>query len=55
MQIIEAIETDVSAVLREKAEISLSLEGMELNFECVSEDLKAVLEKEKKNGFSVIK
>lgn len=55
MQIIEAIETDVSAVLKEKAEISLSLEGMELNFECVSEDLKAVLEKEKKNGFSVIK
>lgn len=55
MHILEVLETDSASVIHEKKEILLSIEGMELNFECVSEDLKAVIAKESKNGFSVIK
>lgn len=55
MHILEMCETDVTAVIQERKEILLSVEGMELNFECVEEDLKTVLEKETKNGFVIIK
>ncbi len=55
LHILEVTETDVASVIKEKNEILLSMEGMEFNFECVNEDLRAVLEKESKNGFSVLK
>ncbi|MCR5494429.1 MAG: hypothetical protein K6F15_02225 [Treponema sp.] len=55
MHILEMCESDVAAVIQERNEILLSIEGMELNFECVDEDLKTVLEKETKNGFVIIK
>lgn len=55
MHILEVSESDSASVIHEKKEILLSIEGMELNFECVSEDLKEVIARESKNGFSVIK
>ncbi|MBQ1948560.1 MAG: hypothetical protein II367_00210 [Treponema sp.] len=55
MHILEMCQTDVAAVIQERHEILLSIEGMELNFECVDEDLKSVLERESKNGFVIIK
>ena len=54
LHIVEVSETDGSAIVRDLDELYLSVEGMELNFECVSEELKSVLSKESKNGFTVI-
>lgn len=54
MHIIEVAENDVSSIVKDINELYLSVEGMELNFECVSEELKSVLAKESKNGFTVI-
>lgn len=52
--IIELIETEPSAVQDEMEEISLSLEGMEFNFEGISEPLRMTVDREARNGFSVI-
>lgn len=54
LHIVEVSETDASSIVRDLDELYLSVEGMELNFECVSEELKSVLSKESKNGFTVI-
>lgn len=55
MHLLEMFESDPAAVMEDMDELVLSVQGMELNFECVSEDLKAVLARESKNGFSIIK
>ncbi len=55
MHLLEMFESDPAAVAADMEELVLSVQGMELNFECVSEDLKAVLARESKNGFSIIK
>lgn len=51
--IIELIETEPSAVQNEMEEILLSLEGMEFNFEGISEPLRLSVDREVRNGFSV--
>ena len=36
-------------------EISISVDGMQLNFDCIEEDLRAVIARESKNGVVVLK
>ncbi|MDE5899457.1 MAG: hypothetical protein K2H09_09385 [Treponemataceae bacterium] len=55
MHIIEMIQTDPASVIREMNEVTLSLEGMEFNFEEISGQLKSALYEESQNGFSIIK
>lgn len=53
--ILETSETDPASIVQSKDDLYLSYEGMELNFECVEEDLHDVLIKEAKNSFVVVK
>ncbi len=53
--VLEVSESDPISVLRDMNEISISVDGMQVNFECVEEDLRAVIAKESKNGFMVLK
>lgn len=53
--ILEATESDPASVLRDINEISISVDGMQMNFECVEEELNEVLARESKNGFVVLK
>ena len=53
--ILEIAEEDPASIVQESEELYLSIDGMEFNFECVEEELRAVIAKESKNGFIVIK
>ncbi len=53
--VLEACESDSASVVQDMNEISISVDGMQLNFECIEEDLRAVIARESKNGFVVIK
>lgn len=53
--IIDMSELEPNAVSPSVNEIMLSIEGMEYNFEVVSEQLKRIMKKMKKNGSSVVK
>lgn len=53
--ILETEENEPLSFAQNMNELSLSFEGMELNFECVEDDLKDVLIRETKNAFVVIK
>ena len=53
--VLEATESEPASILQDMNEISLSVDGMQMNFECVEEELRAVIAKESKNGFSLLK
>ncbi len=55
LHIIELIESDPASAGRDICEIQLSLDGMEYNFENISDELESVIEDEKKNGFMIVK
>ena len=53
--IIEVLENSPSVVMEEIEEISLSIEGMECNFEGISSQLRWTVDKKRRSGFSVVK
>ncbi len=53
--LLEMMEDETQTVIDEMEEIELSLEGMDFNFECVSEELQAAISRENKSGFTIIK
>ena len=53
--IIEVLENNPSVVMEEIDEISLSIEGMEFNFEGISSQLRWTVDKKRRSGFSVVK
>ncbi len=53
--VLEASEFDPASVLHDMNEISISVDGMQMNFDCIEEDLRAVIARESKNGFVVLK
>ena len=53
--VLEASELDPASVLHDMNEISISVDGMQMNFDCIEEDLRAVIARESKNGFVVLK
>lgn len=55
LHIIEMMESSDSSILKTLDEISLSLEGMEFNFDGIKDDLKKVAAEQNKNGFVVTK
>lgn len=54
IRIMELLETNQSAIIKEINEISLSIEGMEFNFEGISSLLRQEIDRETRNGFSVV-
>lgn len=55
IQIIKAIEVEPMTLPKDLAEVSMSLTGMQDNFEYILGDLKEIIEQQKKNGFVVLK
>lgn len=55
MHILELTEYESASVVRDSDKIFLSLEGMEMNFDDVSEELQCMIESGKQTGFVVIK
>lgn len=55
IRILEMISLEPTAALNDEEEIILSLEGMELNFECVHEELFYIIEKDKSKDFTIKK
>lgn len=53
IQIIRAIELEPQTLPKDLSEVSLSLEGMQCNFEGILGDLKEIIEQQKKKGFVV--
>ena len=53
--VLEVSELDPASVARDANEIEISIDGMQMNFDCIEEDLRAVIARESKHGFVVLK
>ena len=55
LQLLELIESDAKLVMDSIHDVEASVEGMEYNLDCSYQELKKVIDKEVKKGFSLIK
>ncbi len=53
-RILESIDSNPDAAVEDQGTLSLSLEGMEYNFEDIEGALRSVIESEKKNSFTIV-